>query len=57
MFLQVGGNSDGIGTAFGAAVYPTDTTDTLVQRFVDAVNTLFVGISAAKPPSPASSTR
>jgi hypothetical protein len=50
MFLQVGGNSygDGLGTAFGAAVYPTDTVDTLAQRFVNAINTLFVGISAAK---------
>ena len=49
MFLQVGGNSygDGLGTAFGAAVYPTDTVDTLAQRFVNAINTLFVGISAA----------
>ena len=50
MFLQVGGTSygDGLGTAFGAAVYPTDTVDTLAQRFVNAINTLFVGISAAK---------
>ena len=50
MFLQVGGNSygDSLGTAFGAAVYPTDTVDTLAQRFVNAINTLFVGISAAK---------
>ena len=33
MFLQVGGNSygDSLGTAFGAAVYPTDTVDTLAQ--------------------------
>jgi hypothetical protein len=28
--------------------YPTDTVDTLAQRFVNAINTLFVGISAAK---------
>jgi len=49
MFLQVGGNAygDGIGTAFGAAVYPTDSVTTLAQRIVNAVNALFVGICAA----------
>ena len=57
MFLQVGGASygDGLGTAFGAAVYPTDTVDTLAQRFVNAINTLFVGISAATDRHAASS--
>jgi hypothetical protein len=50
MFLQVGGFSygDGLGTAFGASVFPADTVDTLAQRFVNAINTLFVGIRAAR---------
>jgi hypothetical protein len=46
MFLQVGG------MAFGAAVYPTDTVDTLARRFVNAINTLFVGICAAPAGTP-----
>jgi hypothetical protein len=41
IFLTVGG------TSFGAAVYPNDTVSTLAQRFINAINTLFIGVCAA----------
>lgn len=41
IFMNLGG------TLFGAAVFPADTNTTLAQRFVDAVNSTFVGVYAA----------
>lgn len=35
------------GTSFGAAAYPADTTTTIAQRMVDAINATFVGVCAA----------
>jgi hypothetical protein len=54
MFLQVGGAyyRDKGSTAFGVAVYPTDTLSTLAQRFVNGINALFVSICAAPGSTP-----
>jgi hypothetical protein len=41
-----GGSTTG-GTAFGIAVYPADTLGTIVQRAIDGLNGLFVGVCAA----------
>ncbi len=42
------------GTAFGAAAYPTDTVDTLAQRFVNAINSAVRSGSRRRRPGPAS---
>jgi hypothetical protein len=48
---STGGNPTGGtgigGTVFGVAVFPADTLTTLVQRIVDGINALFVGMAAA----------
>lgn len=39
------------GTSLGVSVFSQDTLDTIIYRFVDAINTLFVGIRAARTAS------
>lgn len=35
-------------TTFGVAAYPADSLDSIAQRFVNAINSLFVGVWASK---------
>lgn len=42
-FIEIGSP---VPTVIGVGVYPADTVDTVCQRFVNAVNSLFVGIRA-----------
>lgn len=35
-------------TSFGVAVYPADTLNSVAQRFVNAINALFVGVRASR---------
>jgi len=46
-FIQLSGTAYGSGgTAFGAAVFPADTIDSICQRLVNAFNASFVGVWA-----------